>query len=113
VLVSSHNVDDTRHADRVGFLRAGRLLAEGTAESLCTQYNCRSLEAVFTSLCLQDDQSFLPIVRKMNQKSAASTVNQDDDDFRHFEAVSESSSSDGERPDREAGKEKNSGESFV
>ncbi len=96
VLVFSHNVDDTRHADRVGFLRAGRLLAEGTPQDLCSQYSCRSLDAVFTALCLQDDQSFLPIVRKMDQKSSVNSVglSADDEDFRHFEAVSESSSSD-------------------
>lgn len=100
VLVFSHNVSDTRHADRVGFLRAGRLLAEGSPRELCGQYNCRSLDAVFTSLCLQDDQSFLPIVRKMDQKAVSSTAlfaEAGDANFQHFEAVSESTSdSDGD-----------------
>jgi ABC-2 type transport system ATP-binding protein len=97
VLVFSHNVDDTRNADRVGFLRAGRLLAEGKPRDLCQQYRCRSLDAVFTALCLQDDQSFLPIVRKMDNRSTVSaSVAAGDEDFRHFEAVSESSSDDDE-----------------
>ncbi len=93
VLVASHNVEDTRHADRVGFLRAGRLLAEGRPHELCEQYGCDKLEQVFTALCLQDDQSFLPIVRKM--VPVHNPVQQEDQDFRHFEAASSSSEDEG------------------
>jgi ABC-2 type transport system ATP-binding protein len=112
VFVASHNVEDTRHADRVGFLRAGRLLAEGTAQELCEQYRCDRLEAVFTALCLQDDQSFLPIVRKM--LPVRNAAQQGDEEFRHFEAVSSSSEDDvdeggggGAGKGKESGSDKN------
>lgn len=100
VLVATNSIDATRYADRVGFMRAGRLLAEGSPQDLCDQYHVHRLEQVFAKLCLQDDHSFLPIVRRQ-ASSASVTVGsvQDDLDFREFEPVSDSENDDpdGER----------------
>ena len=95
VLVAAHAVDDTRHADRVGFMRAGRLLAEGSSAGLCAQYGCSRLEQVFGALCLQDDHSFLPIVRRAAATPSSFATSffgttEGDPDFREFEPVSDS-----------------------
>jgi ABC-2 type transport system ATP-binding protein len=47
VLVSSHIMDEAERCDRLGFLRAGRLLAEGTPEDLRAQAGQATLEAAF------------------------------------------------------------------
>jgi len=47
LLVSSHVMDEAGRCDRLGFLRAGRLIAEGTADSLCAQAGTRTVEEAF------------------------------------------------------------------
>ena len=63
VFVSSHVIEGARDADRVAFMRAGRVLAEGDPEFLIERYAADSLEAVFKSLCLFDEDTYTPIVR--------------------------------------------------
>ncbi|HMA37059.1 MAG TPA: ABC transporter ATP-binding protein [Chloroflexia bacterium] len=50
IVVSSHVMDEAARCDRLGLLRAGRLLAEGTAASLCAQTGQPTLEDAFLAL---------------------------------------------------------------
>lgn len=47
LLVSSHSLEEAERCDQLGFLREGRLLAEGTAESLRARADQPTLEAAF------------------------------------------------------------------
>jgi ABC-2 type transport system ATP-binding protein len=47
LLVSSHVMDEAERCDRLGFLRAGRLIAEGTASSLREQAGTQTVEEAF------------------------------------------------------------------
>jgi len=47
ILVSSHVMDEAERCDRLGFLRDGRLLAEGTAAELRAPSNQETLEEAF------------------------------------------------------------------
>ena len=47
IIVSSHVMDEAERCDRLGFIRKGRLLAEGSAEALRTQARARTLEEAF------------------------------------------------------------------
>jgi ABC-2 type transport system ATP-binding protein len=47
LIVSSHVMDEAERCDRLGFIRNGRLLAEGTAESLRQRAGVTTLEAAF------------------------------------------------------------------
>ncbi len=47
IVVSSHVMDEAERCDRLGFLRAGRLLAEGSAEALRHRAATRTLEEAF------------------------------------------------------------------
>lgn len=47
IVVSSHVMDEAERCDRLGFLRQGRLLAEGTAAELRDQAGAASLEEAF------------------------------------------------------------------
>ena len=47
LIVSSHVMDEAERCDRLGFLRQGRLLAEGSAADLRTQAGTATLEEAF------------------------------------------------------------------
>ena len=50
ILVSSHVMDEAARCDRLGLIRAGRLLAEGTAAQLCARAGTADLENAFLAL---------------------------------------------------------------
>jgi ABC-2 type transport system ATP-binding protein len=50
ILVSSHVMDEASRCDRLGLIRAGRLLAEGTAADLVRRADAPDLEAAFLKL---------------------------------------------------------------
>lgn len=56
LLISSHTMDDAAHCDRLGFLREGRFIAEGTPAELrsTTGRESASLEDAFLHLVRQD-----------------------------------------------------------
>ena len=47
LIVSSHVMDEAERCDRLGFLRQGKLLAEGTAAEIRRQKGARTLEEAF------------------------------------------------------------------
>jgi ABC-2 type transport system ATP-binding protein len=47
IVVSSHVMDEAERCDRLGFMRQGHLLAEGSAADLKTQTGVGSLEEAF------------------------------------------------------------------
>ena len=53
LLVSSHVMDEAERCDRLGFLRYGQLIAEGTAESLRAQAGRDDLEEAFLTFAEQ------------------------------------------------------------
>ena len=50
ILVSSHVMDEAARCDRLGLIRAGRLLAEGTVAELCARAGTADLESAFLAL---------------------------------------------------------------
>lgn len=50
ILVSSHVMDEASRCDRLGLIRAGRLLAEGTAGELVQRAGTADLESAFLAL---------------------------------------------------------------
>ena len=50
ILVSSHVMDEASRCDRLGLIRAGRVLAEGTASELVARAGTRDLETAFLKL---------------------------------------------------------------
>ena len=50
ILVSSHVMDEASRCDRLGLIRAGRVLAEGTASELIARAGASDLEAAFLKL---------------------------------------------------------------
>nr|XP_053640391.1 ABC transporter G family member 20-like [Cherax quadricarinatus] len=54
IIITTHYIEEARQADRVGLMRAGRLLAETSPSSLLHHFGIPSLEDIFLKLCLQD-----------------------------------------------------------
>ncbi len=50
LLITTHVMDEANHADRVGFLRDGRMLATGSPQDLREQTGAASLEEAFLTL---------------------------------------------------------------
>jgi ABC-2 type transport system ATP-binding protein len=50
ILLTSHVMDEAGKADRIGLLRAGRLIDEGEPQSLMERHGVRSIEEVFIKL---------------------------------------------------------------
>ena len=54
IIITTHYIEEARQANRVGFMRAGRLLAEERPSALLTKYSVDTLESVFLRLCMTD-----------------------------------------------------------
>jgi len=50
ILVSSHVMDEASRCDRLGLIRAGRILAEGSAAELTQRAGAKDLESAFLAL---------------------------------------------------------------
>lgn len=50
LVITSHVMDEAERADRIGLMRAGKLIAEGTPEELKSKYNASTIEEIFIQL---------------------------------------------------------------
>ena len=48
MLITTHYMDEARHCDRIGFMREGRIIAEGSPSELLTLTRTESLEDAFS-----------------------------------------------------------------
>jgi len=54
IIITTHYINESRQANRVGMLSGGRLLAEDSPSNLVARFKSDGLEDVFLKLCLQD-----------------------------------------------------------
>ncbi|XP_051868225.1 ABC transporter G family member 20 [Pristis pectinata] len=57
VIITTHYIEEARHANLVGLMRNGKLLAEAPPDYLISFHRMSSLENVFLKLCKTSDQS--------------------------------------------------------
>ncbi|XP_070491613.1 ABC transporter G family member 20-like [Chironomus tepperi] len=50
VIITTHYIDETRQAHKIGLMRGGKFLAEESPDDLLQKYHCESLEEVFLKL---------------------------------------------------------------
>lgn len=50
IILTSHVMDEAERADRIGLMRAGRIIAEGTPDMLRENYNVSNIEELFLKL---------------------------------------------------------------
>ncbi len=56
IVVSSHIMDEAERCDRLGLVRNGRMLAEGTSAELVERAGADKLEEAFLKLSAQADR---------------------------------------------------------
>ncbi|XP_026754101.2 ABC transporter G family member 23 [Galleria mellonella] len=55
VIITTHYIDETKQAHKIGLLRDGQLLAEESPEELMRKFDCDTLEEAFLKLALRQD----------------------------------------------------------
>ena len=50
VIITTHYIEESRQADFIGFMRSGKLLAEGPPDELMQNHSQMSLEKIFIDL---------------------------------------------------------------
>lgn len=56
LIISSHVMDEAERCDRLGFMRQGKLLAEGSSDELRKRKNARTLEEAFLKFAEDGDE---------------------------------------------------------
>jgi len=81
ILITTHYVEEARGADTVGFMREGKLIAEGSPDKLMEMFNAPSLEKVFLALCQEQENGQIvehENVTNSSQSLQSITINGDD-----------------------------------
>ena len=55
ILVTTHFIEETSFADKIGFIRHGKLLAEDSQVNLLARYRIDSIDKLFLELSLQSE----------------------------------------------------------
>ncbi|XP_049880601.1 ABC transporter G family member 20-like [Pectinophora gossypiella] len=56
VIITTHYIDETKQAHKIGLLRDGQLLAEDSPEGILRKFDCDTLEEAFLKLALRQHQ---------------------------------------------------------
>jgi len=56
VLLTTHYIEEARRAHRVGLMRDGKMLRQGTPADIMKQTKCKTLEAAFLKICKKDEK---------------------------------------------------------
>lgn len=94
VLLTTHYIEEARQAHRVGLMRAGKMLLQGTPRGIMNQTHSRTLEQAFLKICKKDE--------KESDKDEHDKSNEDDDDDEEDGELDSPSSEDEAGGDGEA-----------
>ncbi|XP_012522408.1 ABC transporter G family member 20 isoform X2 [Monomorium pharaonis] len=93
VLITTHYIEETKDANKIGLMRGGKLLAESHPRELLEQFQCSLLEEAFLKMCqTQDNASAL---NKRHQESRRNTnessdvLHQDYNQYQQTKEISE------------------------
>jgi ABC-type multidrug transport system, ATPase component len=56
ILITTHYMDEARHCDRIGFMKSGRLIAEGEPDEILKTSDTNSLEDAFLKISREGEQ---------------------------------------------------------
>eukprot|EP00095_Tigriopus_kingsejongensis_P012232 snap_masked-scaffold87_size395581-processed-gene-0.5 protein:Tk12232 transcript:snap_masked-scaffold87_size395581-processed-gene-0.5-mRNA-1 annotation:"abc transporter g family member 20-like" len=76
IVITTHYIEEARQANKVGMMRCGRILAEGSPHELMEEYAQGSLENVFLQVCLGHEEldasaSKGCVIQKMDQTDSS------------------------------------------
>lgn len=77
VLLTTHYIEEARRAHKVGLMRDGKMLAQGTPNEIMKSTSSKTLEAAFLKICKSDEKQVHDKDPKKNDDTDSSS---DDDD---------------------------------
>ncbi|WAR05285.1 ABCGK-like protein [Mya arenaria] len=80
IILTTHYIEEAKQADKVGFMRYGRILAEEEPLKAIERFNMTSLENVFLRLCEEDCEGTLPEPRLPRNEYSKTSLNTEDED---------------------------------
>ncbi|XP_011864952.1 PREDICTED: ABC transporter G family member 23-like, partial [Vollenhovia emeryi] len=84
VLITTHYIEETKDANKIGLMRCGKLLAESAPQKLLERFQCSLLEEAFLKLCEAQDNAI--ILNETQESKADDTgsqvLNQDQDKYQ-------------------------------
>ena len=84
-IITTHYIEEARRAEKIGFLRKGRILCEGEPDYLLKLYGCRTLEEVFLQLCLHKRRSTITTPDQLNEFKQAYQYEKESNLLKHKE----------------------------
>lgn len=57
IIITTHYIEEARQANYLGFMRKGKIIEEGSPQTLMIKYNHNILEDVFYAICLQEKKN--------------------------------------------------------
>ncbi|KAJ0170714.1 hypothetical protein K1T71_013486 [Dendrolimus kikuchii] len=72
VIITTHYIDETKQAHKIGLLRDGQLLAEDSPEEILRKFDCNTLEDAFLKLALRQHE--LPPRRRSALSSSPDVI---------------------------------------
>lgn len=67
ILITTHYIEEARRANKIGFMRKGRILCEGVPKELMEKFNVHTLEQVFLTLSEKKRKSTIITPNEMIQ----------------------------------------------
>ncbi|XP_025989491.1 ABC transporter G family member 20 [Solenopsis invicta] len=89
VLMTTHYIEETKDANKIGLMRHGKLLAESTSDKLLEHFQCLFLEEAFLKLCEAQDNAVTLNERSWESNENTSSDVLHEDKHRHTKVISE------------------------
>lgn len=99
IIITTHYIEEARHADRCGLMRNGILLAEDSPKMIVEKLECENLEEAFLRLCTKQgsidngEKMSLTIIDDNNNSDNKSNVSDDSEESDVFKDSSSTSHS--------------------
>ncbi|KAL0110790.1 hypothetical protein PUN28_014028 [Cardiocondyla obscurior] len=91
VLITTHYIDETKDANKIGLMSKGKLLAESTPQKLLERCQCLSLEEAFLKLCKEESNEAISneAAGSRTEDTIGNVLNQNQDAYRERKKTSE------------------------
>ncbi|XP_018044364.1 PREDICTED: ABC transporter G family member 20-like isoform X1 [Atta colombica] len=74
VLITTHYIEETKDANKIGLMRCGKLLAESAPQKLLERFQCSYLEEAFLKLCEIQNNTLNNEVKRFKAEDTSSDV---------------------------------------
>ncbi|XP_018406001.1 PREDICTED: ABC transporter G family member 23-like, partial [Cyphomyrmex costatus] len=89
VLITTHYIEETKYANKIGLMRCGKLIAESKPQKLLERFQCSFLEEAYLKLCnIQNNTVTLNEAQESEVEDTCNVLYQDQNQRELIEAIS-------------------------